>query len=860
MQKILFLISLLSMWVLVELQAASVDLTTAKLVAQHVSNHQLAKKGLVFSADQYKLVLTEKSSRSVPLYYVFNIDKNQGFIIVAADDAAQPILGYSFEAAFNPEKVNITFAKWMESYRQAMLFIIDNKIKANEQITRLWSAYRSNNIPIEKTAKAVDPLCKTKWDQSPFVNDACPYDEAEQTNCVTGCPATAMAQIMKFWNHPVQGTGFHSYQHPNYGALSANFGNTRYDWTQMPDVVDEPNEAVALLMYHAGVACEMQYTAYESGAYILIDSPNPTANSEYAYKKYFGYSRNIRGLYRGDYEDEEWIELLKAELDAGRPMQYAGFGGGGHTFVCDGYDEDDMFHMNWGWGGAENGFFLINSLNPGAGGIGSGEGTYNEDQQAIIGIRPQPGTLGSAPKFGITLGSKIELSQEQIYSNDPFSVDVDLHYSGSSDYLTDVAALLFNEEGVFIDYVGYIDSVNFKNGTTTSFSFATEGIVFIPGKHSIGIYSSVPSDTVWHLIKQASFINPIQVNLSTEPNDLKLNAELAFSAAQIRPDEPFSVAANLINSGEGEFKGSIVADVFDIYGEYLLTIEEISEVSIAAGDSLTELVFESEGLSLEPGSYYIALFESQDDSSYHLLSNDFYNNPLLFNIVEPELFPDEYEQNNSAANAYQIPLSFIQDTAYFKTEEANIHIGPDIDHYSINLAPGFRYSITARVHDEYDFDDGEEYSNDVYFTYDLGQGQSDHIDAFLPLPISVPNGGLVNFKVSPFFVGLTGSYALELEITRTLSTATKDLGDATALELFPVPASQFISLNYAANDVKIDQVSIINLMGQVVRVTNGKALGAAGKRIEIAGLAPGMYTLLAESAGKTIAKKFIVGR
>ena len=155
-------------------------------------------------------------------------------------------------------------------------------------------------------------------------------------------------------------------------TLSANFGGTYYNWNAMPTYVNNPNEAVAELMYHCGVAVEMGYGPTVSGSYVIEDiTPSIEQTCENAYKTYFGYNPDtLEGIIRSytdqngnlveNYSDSEWINLMKDELNNSRPIQYAGFGGGGgHTWVCDGYDSNDFFHMNWGWGGAIRWIFFI---------------------------------------------------------------------------------------------------------------------------------------------------------------------------------------------------------------------------------------------------------------------------------------------------------------------------------------------------------------------------------------------------------------------------------------------------------------------------------------------------------------------
>jgi hypothetical protein len=221
---------------------------------------------------------------------------------------------------------------------------------------------------------AVSPLVQTKWDQSPYYNNLCPYDNSKGERTVTGCVATAMAQVMNYWEYPKKGTGFHSYNHSKYGTLNANFGSTTYDWANMPNELTSSSStvqknAVATLMYHCGVSVDMDYNVSSeggSGAYVISSRSPVTHCTEYALKTYFGYKTSIQGVQKADYTTTNWKNLLKAELDASRPIVYAGFGDGGHCFVCDGYDNNDYFHFNWGWGGLYDGYFALNALIPGA--------------------------------------------------------------------------------------------------------------------------------------------------------------------------------------------------------------------------------------------------------------------------------------------------------------------------------------------------------------------------------------------------------------------------------------------------------------------------------------------------------------
>ena len=348
----------------------------------------------------------KSEAQTIVPFYVFSSD-NQGYVVVAGDDRSIPILGYADEGAFDPNNIPPNMQKWLEGYKAEIRYAIENNIVASPEIQSEWKALQSGSrLKSQKSTSAVAPLVTTKWDQSPYYNDLCPLDNTEGEKTVTGCVATAMAQVMKFWNYPAVGTGFHSYNHSTYGTLSANFGSTTYSWGEMPNQLASSNsstqkDAVATLMYHCGVSVDMDYGVASKGGSsamtICSGYSNCTVSAEDALKAYFGYKNTLQGLHKSDYTESNWINLLKNELNGGRPIIYAGRGSeGGHCFVCDGYDSNNFFHFNWGWAGQNDGYFALAALNPGSGGAGGGSYEFTDAQRAIIGI--EPATSGTVPQ------------------------------------------------------------------------------------------------------------------------------------------------------------------------------------------------------------------------------------------------------------------------------------------------------------------------------------------------------------------------------------------------------------------------------------------------------------------------------
>lgn len=341
--------------------ANPVNFKTAESVAKNY--YQYYSKSKKFEIEYFKV----EKFNGLNTFYTF-IFKNSGFVIVSADDNVQPILAFS-DNYFNPNDISPAQKALFESYNQIIEDIIVNN-KTNITNKKTWENYY--NSKFENSKKEVLPLLTTKWNQGNFYNALCPADPSGPGGRAwAGCVAAAISQIMKYHNFPAKGVGSHSYTHTKYGIQTANFGNTKYNWANMPNSLTSSNINVATLMYHAGVSIDMDYNPNGSGAF-SDDVP-------YALSTYFNYSTTASIKSKIDYNDNDWMAMLKAELDASRPIYYTG---SQHAFVCDGYDATDKFHINWGWSGNGDGFYALNSLG------NSTIGYYNNNNRVIIGIKP----------------------------------------------------------------------------------------------------------------------------------------------------------------------------------------------------------------------------------------------------------------------------------------------------------------------------------------------------------------------------------------------------------------------------------------------------------------------------------------
>ena len=326
-------------------QAKPVDVAKAQRLGQNYIEQKLAKNAI--SLD---LTYTVRTESGLATAYVFNF--NGGFVVVSADDCYHPILGYSEHGNFNYDKAPDGLLFMLGEVTKEIARCVAENIPTTSDIACQWKNLEASGIlNPEKNIPLVGPLVQTKWDQG------APYNMYVPNGWPTGCVATAMAQLMKYWEWPVQGTGEHSYQW-NGQTLTANFGETTYDWANMLDVytmgvvTPENKEAVAVLMSHCGISVDMMYAFDGSGAF-SVDVP-------IAINNYFSYSDHATYIAKAGYSYNEWIALLKSNIDQHIPLYYSGQGDdGGHAFICHGYDNDGLFYFNWGWGGSNDSWFLI---------------------------------------------------------------------------------------------------------------------------------------------------------------------------------------------------------------------------------------------------------------------------------------------------------------------------------------------------------------------------------------------------------------------------------------------------------------------------------------------------------------------
>lgn len=361
--------------------AKQVDSTAVCRVAENLFYERgNFKQNVEFNSEVVSTVIHNDTM----LYYVVEVNQSH-YAVIAADNRVYPVLSYAYnpypEAAFPP-----AYQEWMKNVREQILYVLRKQLTPDAYVTDEWKYYLNKSLISKSNYKAVSPLLNATWHQGDPYNMQCPYSANSvyaNNHVPVGCVAVAMGQIMQYHGHPASGTGSHSYT-SSYGTESANFGNTTYDWSNMPGSVTSSSPAsqkneVAKLLYHCGVSVDMNYGDNGSGSY--------SGDAMLALGNYFKYNSSLMS-YEAKASASNWDYKIKNDIDNGRPVFYRGekSNGGGHAFVLDGYQgsNNDHYHFNWGWGSYYNNYCYLNALIPAN--ITGYNYTYN--QHAIFGIEP----------------------------------------------------------------------------------------------------------------------------------------------------------------------------------------------------------------------------------------------------------------------------------------------------------------------------------------------------------------------------------------------------------------------------------------------------------------------------------------
>lgn len=493
-----------------------------------------------------QLVLTGKTEAGQPAYYVFT--NSSGTLFVSADDIATPLLGYTESDIFDPNEMPPQLKWWLEQYARQIDYashrVIDGDITNS----------RKSNADAHLTASmaAISPLLKTTWDQGNPYNKYCPT--VSGVRVVTGCVATSMAQVMNYHQWPQAQVPAISYV---YSGVTLTSPATIIDWNNMLDsysrsyTTDQAN-AVARLMQMAGYSVEMEYNTASNGG-----SGAHSEDIRGALVNTFGYDVAIDYAIRDYYETAEWEQMIYNNLLTCGPVIYDGTGSeGGHSFVCDGYDGKGAFHINWGWSGLSDGYFVLSALDPDALGAGGGDGGFNYYQGAVLGIqRPQQGSVAPSPYIACSDILTGEVSGRELTLKTEDAKGGFFNYGFSQGTFT-YGVMLENTVNNTIQYLQSADVVNAELSSYYGYHYYR---VKIPATIANGQYRVYPTYKLgtgeWQKIKLHNdtpkylTINVTSAGVSLgEDNEGEISLESWNSPTDFIAEEEFEVYLTISNT------------------------------------------------------------------------------------------------------------------------------------------------------------------------------------------------------------------------------------------------------------------------------------------------------------------------
>jgi len=771
-------------------------------------------------------------SRATDAYfYVFNINDDRGFIIISGDDRSDDILGYSLEGSFDINSLPPNFRNWLTYYSDELGNLTDDLPESEDaEIPQGITQYASEIAPL---------LGKMAWGQREPFNNLCPIiPKTENVRSIAGCVATAMAQIMKYYEWPVKGKGVKSYITETHRIrLSVDFSKTTYDWANMTDVYNEQStqderDAVATLVYHCGVASEMNYS-YESGTNQL--------RAAFGLKDNFGYNPYMQLLERRYYTTTEWYNILKEELNASRPILYVGANESrmAHAFVCDGYDRNGLFHFNWGWTGSNDGYFNVSVIKS------SNMATYNGDQNIIAGIQPANTSMSATQTLIFSdVDSLIHIPVQSIERNEGIDFLMNIYHTCVTPFSGEIGIGLYRGDELYS--VIYRESI--KNMTNNKNYLVTDTVYF-PDTIEEGSYLMRPvfsiDGTEWQQVRSIllkALNTTVAVNSTTvsfawtrDYPELILNS-LKSTSTFYANHSSGKAEATFINNGKDDIYTSLTFLIFpyNVPVEAYLNGEittrfyqtDLKYLYVPKGESLT--IQYNPKITLSSGTYNLYVIENQ---SHRYLNR---NSPLRMTIQpEPQLeltqkisFPDTRPYDGDTLTI-MIKNTGADFAGYVFTDVVDAETKQVI--FSLNPAPiNIRKSETVKLRPVF-----IEKSVIPSGSYMLGVSYA---------PKASDN--VIVFGFTPEERIYSDIFTVESPDANTPST--------TTFEVYPNPATHTL---YVRSDAGIKSVSIFDISGRQAFSSRPEKKDPVA--VAIGHFPSGIYILRCETAAGTFTTKFI---
>ncbi|MCB2219857.1 MAG: C10 family peptidase [Bacteroidetes bacterium] len=835
--KKLLLLSLLVFSTFLTVHAEIVNPSVAEKAAKnhYLTYNEAVNTGLI----NLNLIYTETANEQ-PVYYVFNVENNKGFIIVSAEDNVYPILGYAFEGTyqtqtdFDPENFNY----WMNNYADQIVYTRNHFLKADELINQTWSELLQAN-PTVKSIENVDPLLTTTWDQGTYYNQLCPTDPGGPGGHVwAGCVATAMGQVMKYHNYPDQGSGSHSYNCPGYGNQSANFGATTYNWSGMPNQINSSNTNVATLLYHLGISVDMQYSPSGSGAF--------SSDARDALVEYFNYSDNAQLLPKNAFPIETFVYKLKNELNLNRPVYYSGSGSaGGHAFVCDGYQGDDYFHFNWGWSGYANGYFYLNNLNPG--------GTqFNQGQSAMFYVYPEGTSVLAGPE---NFTAEVNGTDVNLLWDAPSGKDL-LGYNiyRNNEIIDFVSTTDYMDEGLEQGSYAYYVCVVYDEGE----SFPSESAsIFVGGGTTMVFEEVFDSYTAGgQLACQNGDDWTTWSNAPCGAEDAYISSEVSYSGANsVMVSGTNDVVKVIENYTSGLYKISFYINVPSGFLGYFNTLQLFSGTNSSWG---MQVFFNEDGTgSIDGGGEGAASFNYTPDT-------------WMYNEVIIDLNGDwaEYKLDGVSVHGWQWSIGAFGQNSLNQLGGVNFYAWAGkgkasptyyIDDFMIEefgplmLLPPTNFAVNVSFENIQLTWDAPASSDvlgyNIYYSFDGGNFELLDNTTETSFVTEIPGPGLHTYYLTAVY----DNGESQPSNTQEVLISGMETFMAEEINIYPNPAGDYLIINTPENT---SAIIILSYTGKIIISETAPGTGKS-TRMDISGLNAGVYLLVIEKGDQRLIKQFI---
>lgn len=776
------------------------------------------------SRSMHELLYTEQAG-DLNVAYILSPADGEGYVVLAADDVLPAVLGYSDSGRFDAASIPPAMEAWMQEYGRQLTYAVANGLRA------------ADGEGAVTDHKSIAPLCTATWGQSAPFNTFCPTGDKGRSP--SGCVATAMAQVMYAHKWPVTGTGEHTYVSETFHQeLTFNFGATTFDWANMlpsysAGYTTEQGDAVGRLLEACGNAAMMNYGESASGAFPY--------NAIYGMINYMKYDKSAQVVLRDYYPSVIWDAMIYNELAEGRPVIYGGYTAdykSGHSFVVDGYSKDGYYHLNWGWSGMSNGYFLLTALDPADQGIGGSSSGYNYRQDAVIGIMPQK--EGSQNRVAIFWDGAFSTEAANYSKNGTikFIVSDDGYYEASTledAKLTLGVNLTPVEGGETTFYEG--SEIEFKShyGQNT-YTVYRDYFLSVQKLPATGDFIATPAFRYNGEVKDINVrvgeVKALKISIArVGVNITPVSLERTLTATDVKPLTPLFagknciISAELSNTGE-EYHGMVRAGISNAEGTVLAWLDNVP-VNVPDGKTFTatisgKLVRMTDGSPLATGDYTIGIY----DEAGTLIST-----PVNVVVSEAPTSDSKYYYDFTVSGALsgsgtRIDPYIVEDQIYVSIL---VHVYEGLYEDEIGL-----YGYYADNNMDANFS-GENSNTKTFFVGpDMSQTQTYTV-------------GTANFEpgkvvfIQPYSFGQEKWISKMIYVKRVQSGLNEIAADNTGI--YPNPA---VSSTTVTAKAEINSIEVYSISG--AKVLSAGASGSQSAELNVAALQPGHYIVMVKTA------------